>query len=204
MSGTFDYAVNFGPGSSNVIVDGLTFNPFGGGSTITGVSTDPDPLRTFAGSEGFFNIAPNLGGDANINSVIQPLIDANSGGDLSSFEVDLDASNGQAYKMQLIMMEEFFQVAGSRVFDITVDGVTVANNLDLYQVAVIDAAEAEGDAAVVVTYEFVSDGTVDINFSNDTSLAVLSGLTLEVVPEPSTLALSLLGGFGLCARRRSA
>lgn len=209
LSGTIDYSVNFGGNSGATFeVDGVTFDPFGGGDTVAGVSTDPAGLRTFTGAEGFWNITPNLGGDVDINSVLSPIIDANDGADLTGFGIDLDTTIGQTYKLQLIMMERFFQTAGSRIFDISVDGVAVVNDLDLYQVAVVDAGLPEGDGAVLVTHQFVSDGTVDIDFSNDASLSLIAGLTLEsvaAIPEPSAaFALSLLGLTGICSRRRTA
>lgn len=207
LDGTFAYAINFGTGDVDTDVDGLIFNPVGDGNTVAGVSTTPDPIRTFGGplgpvTEGFWNVTPALGGDDDINTVLSSLIDAHdTSAGVDSFEVDLDAVDGQAYRLQLILNEEFFQSDASRVFDISVDGVLVADDLDPYKVAVTDSGTAEGDSAVLVSYDFVGDGTVDIEFTNETSFAILSGLTLEVVPEPASVGLLAIGGLAIFGRR---
>ena len=207
LTGNLVYAINFSPASPNLEVDGTTFQTLTASADVVGASVAPEPIRSFSGTEGFFNQFPALGGDADLNTVLGSFIDSSTADnmDLPQFDVGLDVNSGQAYKLQMLFSEGFFTEAGQRIFDVSIEGTLEVDDLDAFQV-LVDAGitpAAETPGAVLVTHDFVAgDNRLDLTFTNSASLSVLSGLTLEAVPEPSGGALTMIGLLGLTSLRR--
>jgi len=107
-------------------------------------------------------------------------------------EYKLRVPNG-TYKVTLMMAENYFDEAGSRVFDINVDGKYIVRNLDIYQEVGKNTAYNICADSVEVT-----DGIIDIHFGALKDKALLNGIIVE---STSTGALkesnSLLNGFYL-------
>jgi hypothetical protein len=92
----------------------------------------------------------------------------------SSITADVPVDDG-SYDVTLHFAEDYWESDGSRVFDATVEGETVANGLDLHAEAGHDVAHTESATGVSP-----SDGTVTIDLTATTDNAVLNGI--EIVP----------------------
>lgn len=92
-----------------------------------------------------------------------------------------------SYSVKLHMVEMFHTSAGSRNFDVTVEGISAVTNLDLFSEAGHDTAYE-----VTVTDISVSDGAISIQLDGNVDNATLSGLAIyssdggefEEPPEP--------------------
>ena len=80
------------------------------------------------------------------------------------------------YKVTLMMAENNFDEAGSRVFDINAEGKYIVRNLDIYQ-------EVGKNTAYDITAEnvVVTDGILNIHFGALKDNALLNGLIIETV-----------------------
>ncbi|MBC7225349.1 MAG: hypothetical protein H5T59_13930, partial [Anaerolineae bacterium] len=79
------------------------------------------------------------------------------------------------YRVTLYFVEPYWMAGGQRRFDITINGTTVASNVDLYSIV-------GHDAAWTPSYDVtVTDGVVDILLSRRTDNAILSGIQVESV-----------------------
>ena len=209
LAGDIVYAVNFSPANPNVEVDGTTFQTFTTSADVAGVTVSPDPIRSFLGTEGFFNQFPALGGDGDVNTVVGSFIDSQdteNDVNVPTMDLGLDVSAGQPYQLQMLFSEGFFTASAERIFDISIEGVLEVDDLDVFAVlgdAGISPDGATLPGAVLVTHEFVAgDSSLDITLSDETSFSVLSGIILEVVPEPSSSLLTIAGLFAFNAFRK--
>jgi len=80
------------------------------------------------------------------------------------------------YKVTLMSAENYFTSSGSRLFDIYVEGILAADNLDLYKEAGKNTAHF-----VTVNSVVVSDGILDIHLPAEVDNAVLNGIVIESV-----------------------
>jgi hypothetical protein len=134
-------------------------------------------------------------GDADMNAMIGTVIFGGSIG------IDLPVTPGIPYRLQLISWESYWEQDGLRVFDVNVEGGSVeVENLDAY--AESSAAGDPDQNAVLYTLDFTAGGdTLNIHAPASTNNTILSGMTLEVLPEPGAVALLVLGGLAILGRR---
>ncbi|MBN2356087.1 family 16 glycosylhydrolase [candidate division KSB1 bacterium] len=78
------------------------------------------------------------------------------------------------YRVKLKIAENNFKEAGKRLYDIFVEGVQVADDLDVFQTAGANTAYELTAESVTV-----SDGILDIHFTNLWNFSLLNGLVVE-------------------------
>jgi hypothetical protein len=71
----------------------------------------------------------------------------------------IPVSEGEEVDLKIFLIENEFESAGSRVFDILVDEQVVEADVDIYQ-------EVGAFTAMMKTYQLVSDGSLDIAFAS--------------------------------------
>ncbi|RJP63214.1 MAG: glycosyl hydrolase family protein [Ignavibacteriales bacterium] len=78
------------------------------------------------------------------------------------------------YKLQLLLSENYFSTAGSRVFDIYIEDSLSADNLDVFQVA-------GKNNAYVLTFEniHVTDEILDLYFAAEIDNTLLNGIIID-------------------------
>ncbi len=196
LSGEFAYAINVGgPGGS--VVEDATFTD----GSIAGMDGGSSPGATITVANEIVDWhAPEYGDSANddgLETVMQSIRWNNPPG----VEVNLDVTPGQEYKLQLLFAEQ----CCDRGFDITVEDELVVDN---FNVQVTQEGMGNTSQGVFYTKSFVAgDDVLNILLGGVNPLAsdnnpILNGVTLEVVPEPSSLVLTLLGLLGVAGLRR--
>lgn len=195
LDGVFPYAVNIlGPATGPV--RDVTFTT----DTVPGVTvTAQNAFPGWANPQ--YGITSN---DNNLETVMQTMRWS-----AAPNSVIVDLANlipGQQYKLQLLFSEKY----GQRGFDIFVDGVMAADDFCPYDLQ--GGPGNDSSLGVVFTYRFwASADTVRIELNGvNTPFGdknpTLSAFTLEAIPEPSTLALSLIAAIAatvvLVRRRR--
>ncbi len=199
LTGTFAYAINVG-GPGGGVAGTATFTDGSNEGGTPDASINPLPSNQIATWH-----APEYGDSANDQSIEQVMqsIRWNTPPGLT---VDLDVIAGQPYKLQLLFAEN----CCDRGFDISVDGELVVDN---FNIQVAQGGIANTAAGVVYSLSVTpEDGVLSIALGGSNPLApdnnpILNGLTLEVVPEPSSVTLavlSLVGLIGFGRRRNSA
>ena len=80
------------------------------------------------------------------------------------------------YRVSLMMSENYFTATGQRISTVTVEGIRLVSNFDLY-------AAAGKNAAVIRTLDAVSvsDGVLDVHFGGGVDNPLLDGLVIEQV-----------------------
>lgn len=225
LAGTFIYAVNFGQGGQggtgpNITVGDATFRDgFNGNANPQNLIPGTVP---FYASQGPWGTAPTYGtttNDTNLSTVMNSIVLPNSG----RLSYGLTVVGGQQYKLQAIMNENHFGAGpggnGSRsqnfllyegdYSDSVGTGRTAydsASNVNL--VNLVGAANTL-TTGIVVTMNFtaLNNGFVTLITTPGTggtdTTPIINGLTLEAVPEPSSVALlGIFGGLALLRRRR--
>ncbi|MFW6296607.1 MAG: malectin domain-containing carbohydrate-binding protein [Halothece sp.] len=100
-----------------------------------------------------------------------------------NYEIPVDATG--SYTVELYFAEIYWNNAGDRVFDVTVEGEKVWDNLDLL-------AETEGDIEQPVVFQvpeavspesFGAADAIDIDFSTEVDNATISGLVVRSAEE---------------------
>jgi hypothetical protein len=198
LAGTFAYALDVGGNDGSLTVGGLTF-------------TDDSATPGVVGSSEFddfeYQTATDYGAtadDQNLEMIASTIrwTQFDGSGPATTVTLDLDVTPGTAYKLQLLFQDDA-RGAGGRGFDVLADGATIADNF----------GSSSGDltSGRLITHEFTSgDSTLNLVFDGPAAAgagfgdlnAIVSGLTLEVVPEPGSLTLVALGGLPLALRRR--
>ena len=113
---------------------------------------------------------------------------------------------GQQYKLQMTIGDTWgnYNEASSQI-DITVEGTEIVSDLN-FQQTLAAAGTDMSEAGLLITYEFTAgDDTLNIVMAdpdNGTFAYGLSSITLESIPEPSTMLLLGLGGLVIGRRRR--
>ncbi|QIZ69746.1 Ig-like domain-containing protein [Oxynema aestuarii] len=106
----------------------------------------------------------------------------------TDFSYAIAVENG-TYDLNLSFIENFFNQAGGRVFDITVEGQLIFDNFDVW-------TEVGMDTLLIKTIEDiqVSDGVLDVNFKSSASNAFIQGI--EVLAAGTGQNNLVSGGFG--------
>jgi PEP-CTERM motif len=198
LQGTFVAAAHAQPDGTSIQVGDAIFqarnvslNTVWGGSTETG----------FGG--------PNYGGSTNdinlaaVNDYVKyDGVDLVPPGNFGTMPIDITGLvAGAQYKLQLLYNE----ACCNRGFDVYVNGIL--QQLDLNPSSLQLGSQSVG---VVFTGTYAATGSGQINIveighvGDPDRNPILDALTLETVPEPSTVVLLSLGAIGLCtaARRR--
>lgn len=192
LAGSFAYALDFGNSVGNApgpkTVAGLTFSP---AELASGVFTYAENILNYTHTE--------IGGtadDNNLEDILQS-IRWTATDDLEEVvTMDLDVVPGTQYKLQLLFGDD---ASGNRGFDISVEDMLLYDNF---------RTADYGGSTAYVSYEFTaSDDELNIMLDGwRTAFAdknpIISGLTLEVIPEPSAASVSLLAAALLGFRRR--
>jgi hypothetical protein len=193
--GTFAYAINVGGPAATV---GNAQFTAGSESGIAGGST-PGAMITDANEIGNWHTA-NYGTTADDNA-LETVVRSIRWNTPPGVNVDLQVTPNQPYKLQLLFAEN----CCDRGFDIMVEGeLKVDNfNVQLTQGQINNPAQGAFFSDTVVS----TDGVLNIVLGGSNPLApdnnaILNGLTLEVVPEPSSMALVLVGLMGILRLRR--
>ncbi len=84
--------------------------------------------------------------------------------------------NGK-YNLNLMFAEKFHNITGKRIFDVFIEDIFVKDNFDV----IINVAKNSAFDLTVNDLE-ITDGIIDINFSAELELAILSGITVESIP----------------------
>jgi len=84
----------------------------------------------------------------------------------------IDAPRG-IYNVKLQFAESYFTSANQRVFDVTIENLKVAEDLDLYGLV------GSNTAYEIETEIFVDDDRIDIYFTNEINYALLNGIEIE-------------------------
>jgi hypothetical protein len=198
FSGNFAYAVNVGgPGGSTVgdavFTDGSEAGMAGGAS--------PGATVTDANEIGNWH-APAYGDSANDDG-LETVLQSIRWNTPPGVSIDLEVQPNQPYKLQLLFAES----CCNRGFDITIEGELAVDNFNVQvtQGGINNVTQGVFFSDTVVS----SDGVLNILLGGSNPLApdnnaIINGLTLEVVPEPSSLILTLLAVVGMClsGRRR--
>ena len=78
------------------------------------------------------------------------------------------------YNLKLMMAENYFSLTGSRIFDIYVEGVNVAKDIDIYKIVGKNTAYELNIPNVEV-----KDEVLEINFAAQINNSVLNGIVIE-------------------------
>jgi len=210
FQGQFAYAIDFADNNmgGGQTVGNATFTPWQStpGATIVAQNTD----------SGVFQ-AGTTADDAALKSVV----DTGRWADLpNNITADLAVTPGRQYLLQLIFQEGWNATApGIRQFNIDVEGTRVATNFDITAItgpqtrnmAATPQVNVENPLGAFLRYQFTAgsrDAVLNIVLSHTTDPRIdnprIEALTLEIVPEPATLATVgvLLVSCGLATRRR--
>ena len=108
---------------------------------------------------------------------------------LAPFGYEIPLANGQ-YSVALHFAETAFQSNGQRIFDVTVEGVTVLDNYDIHaQAGGINTAKVENILNVDV-----SDGILNIDFTAVIERAKVSAIEVFGVAEPAPVPFGVNAG----------
>jgi hypothetical protein len=96
------------------------------------------------------------------------------------FQYNIPVPNGRTlYNIILHFAEIYHVLPGKRVFNVFVEGALVVTNLDVYQLV------RSNTAYVVSTRQYVSDGSVTIDFTSNIGEPFISGIEIvEVISSP--------------------
>jgi hypothetical protein len=208
LQGQFAYAIdlanpNMGGGQT---IGNATFTPWQStpGATIAADSDDSSVFQM-----------GTTAADAALKSVVDTGRWENGATD--NITANLNVTPGRQYLLQLIFQEGWNATApGIRQFHIDVEGVRVATNFDITAVtgpqtrnmAATPQVNVENQRGAFLRYGFTAgDSTANVVLSHGAiDNPRLEALTLEIVPEPATIAMIGLlvacGVAGMTRRRR--
>lgn len=203
LSGNFAYALDAGnttPG--NVVVDGATFVPASGATPPPGVTGTSNDFRYSTQAGPFVVDYGNTTNDNNLENVVDTVWYG------TDFTHSLSVTPGVIYKLQFIFQESYsaFHGTPSRNFDVLHETPDSPNAPVLAIDNLVQSQETTTSQGLVYTYQFTApDNTFTFALADnpgDDGNSILGALTLEVVPEPSGLALLGLGAAAAGLRRR--
>jgi hypothetical protein len=208
FQGNFAYAIDFGGAT--------TANPTIGDAKFTGWQAGATPGATIVANQedsGFFQT-----GTTAADAALESLVDTGRWADgTNNITANLNVQPGRQYLLQLIFQEGWNASApGIRQFNIDVEGTRLATNFDITEVtgaqtlnrSLTPPNETPNTRGAVLSYSFTAaDSTANIVLSHGAiDNPRIEALTLEIIPEPGTLALVGLmlvsSGCALVMRRR--
>lgn len=195
LEGTFLYAA----GTGYVPAGGIAAPGYVGSTpTVTFTDADATPGIAIAGAAEYvagYVLDLSFDGQVGLDFVYNELI-------YGAFGVDLDVVPGQQYKLQLLIFDGF--AGSSRTFDVNIEGALAIDDLNVHDEVQQGDPSTGAMRAGLYTYEFTAgDSQLNMDFINiGQGDPILNGLTLEIVPEPTTMALLLAGGCLTAMRRR--
>jgi hypothetical protein len=214
FQGNFAYAIDVGAGTTGgqTIGDAVftrwsvnASSPGSGtpGATITAQNEDSSVMQP---------------GTTAADAALKSVVDTGRWADLpNNITADLAVTPGRQYLLQLIFQEGWNATApGIRQFNIDVEGTRVATNFDITGVtgpqtrnmAATPQVNVQNTLGAFLRYQFTAgDSTANIVLSHTTNPRIdnprIEALTLEIVPEPTTLAaIGLLVSCLVVGRRR--
>ena len=204
FQGNFAYAIDFadvGMGGGQTIGD-ATFTPWESTPGATNVAQNTDSSVFQAGT---------TADDAALKSVVDT---GRWAGETNNITSDLTVEPGRQYLLQLIFQEGWNATEpGIRRFNIDVEGVRLRTDFDITAVtgpqtrnmAATPQVDVENTLGAVLSYNLTAgDDTLNVVLSHGAiDNPRIEALTLEIIPEPATLATLgvLFVSFGLAARR---
>ena len=98
-----------------------------------------------------------------------------------TFSYAIPVANGN-YNVSLYLSELNYQDFGQRVFDVSLEGKSALDNLDVYKLTNNAFLDGENDASIVEISNLavVQDGTLNLNFTSEVDKASLAGI--EITP----------------------
>jgi hypothetical protein len=193
FDGNFEYAVNVRGNGGGTIGDANFTNDSASGVTVTAANE----ILTWGAPK-------NYGVSANDNAleyIMQSIRWSYSGTDVLTVALD-NLIIGNNYSLQLLFAES----CCTRGFDIFAENLMIVDDFSPY---VLQGSTNNNTNGAFVRYDFTAaDTTLNIAMGGNAPYSdrnpILNGLTLEnttSVPEPSTLAIFVLGMIGLASRR---
>lgn len=189
------YAVNVSSDAVVRNVNGLDFHPSDALGGVPGVTIGASlPVNGWG-------TIPNLGataGDNQLEAVMHDIRYAATG----DLNIDATVSAGR-YEVTLLFSENFFNAADARSFDIAIEGVTLVDELDIFE-----AAGGQSRVLAFIYEVVVEDGNLDIDLlrgstTSDTN-PLINAFVIRTIPAPAALpaGLVMLGLIGARRRRR--
>ena len=189
-----------GGDAQSVVVNGVDFGIGGFTDSFGGDIDDRNTASTYFSS-----------GNADLSAVMN---DIKFTGGVALPGVTFSGLNvGQTYTAQFLSWDAEVEGEGNPGIDKELRHTVITSTVDSdvhfqEQIVVNDGSMVDDIFPIVTTAEFVAnDATVTFNFALDPDRtfddnAILNGVTLWTVPEPTSAVLALLGLVGLICRRR--
>jgi len=133
--------------------------------------------RTWAADYGFNNtgiaagIANAIGGKESVNDAYLYQTERTTDWDLSTISYSYDVPNGE-YHVVLHFADTYFWLDGQRVFNVSIEGQPLINNLDII-------SEVSYNAPLIERFDvLVSDGTINIDFIPVSEIPVINAIEI--------------------------
>jgi hypothetical protein len=203
LQGSFAYAIDIGGATTGgQTIGDATFTPWQTTPGATVVANQED--------SGFFQT-----GTTAADAALESLVDTGRWADgTNNITADMTVQAGRQYRLQLIFQEGWNASApGIRQFNIDAEGVRLATNFDITEVtgpqtlnrSLTPPNETPNTRGAVLTYDLTAgDNMLNVVLSHGAiDNPRIEALTLEIIPEPVTLAMvGLFAACGLAVARR--
>jgi hypothetical protein len=212
FQGNFVYAIDIGGATTGgQTIGDATFTPWSANGMSPGTGTPGATIAAQNEDSSIFQVGTTAD-DAALKSVV----DTGRWGDTNPADItaDLAVEPGRPYRLQLIFQEGWNASApGIRQFNIDVEGVRLAENFDITAVTGPQALNRAATPQVltpntlgaVLSHSFTAtDNQLNVVLSQSPiDNPRIEALTLELVPEPATLAMIgfLIVSCGFVMRR---